>query len=251
MIKKLVGVVGIASVFALVAGVGCSATVTRVGTDGGDTPTAEAGPIPGVDGGKPPKSDGGPVEACYAEDGLLEINGIAPTKSSGKCSPSQLIDVDAKCISDTTATDADCQAYIAANENCARCVFGALDGDTEATVPMPALITVSEEGAILPNVYACAALVIGKPDCALKLTKQEVCLESACGLCEGDDGYSACRTEAATKACKDVMDATCTKAVEDAETQWTALCDGKDFDEAFKKVGTYMCGGASVDAGGD
>ncbi len=251
MVKKIIGSFGIAGALALVVGVGCSATVTNTVTDGGTTPTAEAGPTPPIDSGKP-KTDGGGGGggACYSENDALAIEGAPPVKNAGKCTAAQLTDLDAKCLA-TASTEATCTAYIDANKDCARCVFGALQGDDEKTTPMPALIPVSED-SIAPNVGACAALVIGRPDCAQKLTVQEVCLESACSLCDTDPGYEACRTEAAAKICKDVMDAACTKAVDDAKAQWTPICDGADFDAAFKKVGAYMCGGAGAptDAGG-
>lgn len=251
MVKKIIGSFGVAGALALVVGVGCSSTSTPSAADGG-TPTAEAGPTPPVDSGKP-KPDGGDGGggACYSENDAFLQDGTPPVKNSGKCSAAQLTEAEAKCIA-STSTEANCTAFVNANKDCGRCIFGVLEGEEEKNTPMPAVIFVSED-LIAPNVLACAALVIGRPDCAQKLSKQEVCLESACASCDPDDSsYDACRTEASAKVCKSEVDAACTKAVDDAKAQWEPICDGADFDAAYRKVAAYMCGGSGTptDAGG-
>lgn len=244
MFKKILGIVSLVGVVAVGSGVGC--TVTSI--DPSDGGTADTGPVPTTssttDASKP-KVDGATL-TCYDEEGALAQEGTAPVRSAGKCTDAQITELDKQCLGAATT----CDAFIAANKDCARCILGALDGDDAATTPIGALISVSED-SVSPNTASCAAIFIGKPECAAKLAIQEVCLASACALCEDDTSDTSCRKEAAAGICKTVVDTACTQAVESRAAEWEAACSGADFDAAYPKVAKFLCGGtASTDAGG-
>lgn len=242
MFKKVLGIVSLAGVVGIFAGVGCTVTSvepTDAGTDSSPIPTTSST----TDASKP-KTDSS--ASCYDEQGALAQEGVAPVKSAGKCTDAQITELDKQCL----GAGSGCDAFVTANKDCARCILGALTGDDGKTTPIGALLSVSED-SVVPNTVSCAALVIGKPECAAKLAIQEVCLSSACALCETDETDGACRKEAAAGICKTVIDATCTTAVESTKAQWEAICSGADFDAAYPKVAKFLCGGAtSTDAGG-
>lgn len=254
MLKKVVGLVGIAGVLAMVAGAGCSSS-TVTAADGGAA-VAEAGAPISPDAARPKDAsgEGGGGGSCYSEKDILPtLEGTAPVKGAGKCTDKEIADYYAACL-DTESTEAGCAAFEKSNPVCARCILPPLDGDDPKTLPVGALIFIGEDadGAYpYPNQYACAAHVINKPECALKLSVQDVCLSSACFLCD-EAGYEACTEEAATKACKPVYDAACTKAVDDSFKTWESACDAADFEGLYNKVTKYLCGGAGAptDAGG-
>ncbi len=250
MIKKVLGIISLAGVVGVFSGIGCTATLVSGGNSDaasdtspgpGPTPTTSSNP----DASKP-KTDGSTSGACFDEEGALSLVGIAPVRGAGKCTDTQITELEKQCLD----SDAGCDAFIAANKDCARCILGALKGDDDKTTPIGALIPVSETD-VAPNTASCAAIVIGRPDCAAKLAIQEVCLASSCSLCESKETDDACQKEAAAGICKTVMDAACTQAVESRASEWQAQCNGADFASAYPKVARFLCGGAtSTDAGG-
>lgn len=242
MLKRVFGIVIFAGVS---AAVGCSATVDGSASDAGadaPAPSTSAG-----DASKPKTDSGTPAVSCYDDQGALDLPGAAPVVGSGKCSDAQISALEAACLGSGTA----CDAYVDANKDCARCVFGPLTGDPEATTPIGTVLSISDEFVIV-NTVSCAAHVIGRADCALKLAVQETCLSSACAICEDEASDGACRKEAAADICKDVMDAACTTAIDARAADWAAQCDGASFEESYAKVTKYFCGGTGspTDAGG-
>jgi hypothetical protein len=247
MLKKLIGLVALTGVVGVGAVSGCSVTTTNTTTDGGGTgpsstattTTTTTTPVR-PDGGRP---DAGPA-SCYAEDEALALTGTAPSAGQNKCTTAQAAELKTKCLG-TGATG--CDAFIDANKDCARCVFGKLQGET-ADAPVPALIPVGGQN-VSPNIASCAALVIGRPDCAVKLAQNITCTSSACSTCEGaaDD---ACNEKANAEICKTTFDKACNDAVNAAAAQWQPVCRGTNFDDTYPKVVNYMCGAGSTDAGG-
>jgi len=240
MLKKMFG---FGALVAIVAAVGCTATLnggdtSDAGTDSGTLPTSTA------DASRPTPDGSTPTVSCYDEELALALEGSAPVANSGKCSDAQISGLATACLG---ASANGCDTFVDTNKDCARCVFGALTGDPAST-PIGVLLSVSDEFVIV-NTVSCAALTIGRADCAAKLAIQETCLSSACSLCEDEAGDTKCRTEAATGICKEVMDATCTQAIEARKADWTAACTGSDFDQEYAKVAKLFCGG-SGDAGG-
>ena len=242
--KKALGIVALLGTVGMGLGIGC--TVENVTADGGtDAATADATATATGDAAKPRPDGGGPA-SCYDEEGALALSGVAPTRAPGKCSDALITEFDQKCLGSAANG---CEAFIDANKDCSRCLIGALQGDDEKTIPVPALLSISDD-AVVPNTASCAALVIGRPDCALKLAIQETCLVSACAVCEDEATDNACRKEAEAGICKTVVDAACTQAIESRSAEWQALCSGADFDAVYPKVARVMCGGSPSDAGG-
>ncbi len=251
MFKKVIGLAALAGVSLMVTGIGCSVTTTNTTTDGGGTAT-DAPTTTATGTGTTPRPDGGGKDAapagCYDEQAALALTGTAPTKGAGKCTTAQITDLKAKCLGSGSA--ADCTAFLDANKDCGRCVLGALKGDDPKTTPIGALIPVSET-SVSPNIGSCAALVIGKPECALKVAQEVTCLNSACDSCSDQASDTACQNQAATGVCKDVIDAACDKAITDAAAQWQPICRGTNFDDTYPKVAEFLCGaGGGGDAGG-
>lgn len=240
MLKRVFGIVVFVGVS---AAVGCSAAVVDGGaSDAGADSTA---PVASGDASKPKTDTGAPVASCYDDQSALDLPGSAPVVGSGKCSDAQISALEAACL----GSGSGCDAYVDANKDCARCVFGALDATDPASTPVGTVLSISDEFVIV-NTLACAANVIGRADCALKLAVQETCVASACAICEDEASDGACRKEAAADICKDVMDAACTQAIEARSADWAAQCDGASFEESYAKVTKYFCGGTPSDAGG-
>lgn len=239
--------IAIASLFlgAFAGAVGCSSTTPADDADGGTdaapTPSSSARPD-----GSAPRPDGSTAEACYDEELALALEGAAPTAGSGKCTDAQIAGFSAACLG---ASGSGCEAFIDANKDCSRCVIGPLEGDP-ANTPIGALLSVSDD-LVVVNTASCAALVIGRADCALAIAEQETCLISACTACDENDeaALTQCRADATTGICKDVVSAACTQAIDARAAEWEPICLGTDFDTELAKVAKYLCGG-STDAGG-
>lgn len=199
-------------------------------------PGEEAGPA--ADAARDARVPDATSRGCYDEQGALPINGVAPSARPGKCTPEQVTELKQKCLGPGSTG---CDAYIAANRDCAQCVFGALQGDNASTTPVPALMPVSAD-SVFPNVAACAALVLGRPDCAVKMTKQVVCLQSACSKCTNDADDTTCSASASAGICKTLIDKACNDAINAGVAQWEPTCRGAAFDDTFAKVSNYLCG---------
>lgn len=248
MLKKLIGLVALTGVVGIGAVSGCSVTTTTTTTDASTTGTGTA---TGTGTTTTPKPDSGvkpdASASCYDEEAALAVKGTAPAAGTNKCTSGQIGEFKTKCLG---AGATGCDAFIEANKDCGRCIFGKLQGDT-TDAPMPALIPVSDD-SVSPNIASCAALVIGRPDCAIKLTEQVVCTSSACSTCESDADDTACSAKASEGICKQTIDKACNDAVNAAAAQWQPICRGTAFDDTYVKVANYMCGagGSSTDAGG-
>ena len=179
-----------------------------------------------------------PGPACYEEADALAIQGTSPSTGRGLCTDAQLTALQTACLGGSAAG---CDAAIAANTACARCVFGALAGDNPATTPLPALIPVSAD-SVSPNIAACAALVIGRPDCAVALTQQVVCTSSACSTCADQASDDACTATAEGAICRTTVNAGCNTAVNAAQATWAPVCRGTTFADTYTKVARYLCG---------
>lgn len=243
MMKKTLGIAALLGATALGIGVGCTVTPA----DPADASAPETGP---TSTGSVIRDSGSDVKqepaTCYDEEAALALRGGAPTRGSGKCGAGKIAEFKAACL----GAGSNCQAFIDANKDCSRCIIGGLQGDPETT-PIGALIPVSED-SVSPNTAACAAIVIGKPECAVKLAGQVTCTASACATCEDEASDTECLNTAAAGICKSTVDEACNKAVNDAASQWQATCRGANFDEGYAKVAEFFCGGGGgTDAGTD
>lgn len=184
--------------------------------------------------------DAGPIVACYKEDDAFLLEGLAPSRSPSRCTTAVIKEAVGACLS-ATSTTAGCDAYIAANPECARCLLGGIDGDDFSKVPVGAIIPLSEV-AVSPNVAACAALVIGRPECAVPVSKELVCTSTACSTCPAGASTSACQTQASAAICAGLGDAACNTAISASTAQWATVCRGTTFKDTFEMVGAVMCG---------
>ncbi len=181
---------------------------------------------------------GGP-RGCYEEDLALALQGTAPIRGAAMCTAPQIGEIERRCLN-PMGTQGECDAYLPTNKACSRCVFGARSGDDPETTPIGALIPRSEV-SVAPNTAACAALVLGKPECAVKAAAQAVCLSSACPSCATDATASAeCQRTAAAGICRGTVDLACDQAIRDRENERKATCVGATFTESYTKVATYL-----------
>ena len=170
----------------------------------------------------------------------MDIQGTAPSRGRNLCTDPQLSALLAACLS-AGSSGATCDAYINANTDCARCTLGALAGDPAATTPVGAMIPASDDSTA-PNIAACAALTINRADCALPLTRQTVCLLSACASCLDDPTEGACLKTAEANVCRTVMDAPCNAALNASQAAWVPVCRGTSFADTYMKVARVLCG---------
>ena len=243
MMKKTLGIAALLGAMALGIGVGC--TLENVPPTDASAP--ETGPTATDSGIRDSGRDVKEPVTCYDEEAALALQGVAPVRGSGKCAAGKIAEFKAACL----GSGSNCQAFIDANKDCSRCIIGGLQGDDPKTTPIGALIPVSED-SVSPNTAACAAIVIGKPECAVKLAGQVTCTASACATCEDEASDTDCSNKAAAGICKSTIDEACNKAVNDAASQWQTLCRGANFDEGYAKVAEFFCGaGGGSDAGTD
>jgi hypothetical protein len=245
--KRALGVLGGVVMVGFVLGLsGAGCTLKAEDPDAGTNPsssTSTTAPTPTSTDAGPDRAT--PKIACYDEDAALAIKGTAPAAGTNKCTSMQIGELKTKCLG-SGATG--CDAYVEANKDCARCVLGALKGDTPDATPLPALIPVSD-ASVSPNVAACAALVIGRPDCAVKLAGQVVCTSSACATCESEAEDTECLAKATDGICKTTVDKACNDAVNAAAAQWQSVCRGTAFDDTYVKVANVLCGAGVADGG--
>ena len=203
----------------------------RPSTCGGSGPVLpDAGRL---DGGR---ADSG--ASCYDVGSASVLKAKAPVKGQNVCTLATIAALRGACLGSTPSGD--CKTVTDANKECARCIFGAFPGDSVALTRAPALLPTGES-SLSPNVAACAALVVGRPDCALPLSKQVVCTSSACSSCAKEESAS-CQAEAACGVCATVAySPECTAATAQAAA-WEATCRGANFDETYTKVANYLCG---------
>ena len=262
----VVGTLALASLAA------CSSTVVTTTSDGGDedaavpvdattpardastsqdagvrdsaTPRDSAPPPPdaavdAADAAKDTGSDAA-VTACYAPDDALALTAAAPRLSPSLCTAAQIVGAQTACLG-PAATSATCNNYLAANRSCARCIFGALAGDTPATTPLGSLIPVSED-SVAPAIGGCAALIIGRPECAVPVSQQTVCTSSACATCMDAASEEACLGTASLGICAGLGDGACNAAIDATVATWGPRCRGAAFNDTYLKVATVMCG---------
>ncbi len=241
------------ALFLAFAGAGCNAILgigdprTEALDGGAEVPNGESGVSPTTDAARAQDGqaqdartllDSAPPLGCYKQDEARAIKGIPPTRHPGLCTAQQATEFKARCLG-SGATG--CEAYIDANKDCSRCIFGALNGENEATTPVPALIPASATSVSL-NLGACASLVLNRPDCGVKITQQVVCLESACAECMDSAETTQCKRTASEQICKPVIDLACENLINANSTVWMPTCRGTSFDDTYSKVVNYLCG---------
>lgn len=209
------------------------------GDAGGRDPIdSSAGPLPPRDA----RPEAAPY-VCYDEAAATLVTGPAPALGAGQCTRAQIDESIPACLQGRS-TEATCSAYRSANERCADCVFGLGSGADAGPAPLGALV-LAKDGFIL-NIASCAAHAIGRPDCALRATREFVCVTSACPRCESDP---TCTSAARAGVCSGTIDAPCSAELRAREPEWKPVCWGAGFEDAYPKVAWVLCGSPSLDGG--
>ncbi len=209
--------------------------------DGGPPPPDASTPDSGRDASTPDSGrDAGAPAGCYMPADALALTAATPSLTPSLCTAAQISGAQAACLGPGSSGPA-CNAFLAANTACSRCIFGALAGDDPATTPVAALIPVSDD-AVVPNIGACAALVIGRPACAVPLAQEVVCTNSACATCADQAAEDACVAAASAGICSTVINAGCDAAIDAAIATWQPLCRGVAFADTYAKVAGRLCG---------
>jgi len=217
---------------ALVVACGSSGEGPPVG-DGG---VASPGPEDAAPPPAPPAPDAAPAD-CPREAGVVWIDGTSPVARPGLCTPAQ---IDAALVA-CESVGAACEAFTRANEACARCVLGALPGDSDLfAIPVGALLprSASARGA---NVESCAALALNRADCTVPLARHATCVATACATCS--EGPGTCEARAAAGLCAPFRDAACERDIAAREAEWGPLCRGATAAASRAKVVAFLCGG--------
>lgn len=223
--------------------------------------------------------------ACFSPSSVVTFLTTAgvPTANQGACASDDLVaQFFAACVTsadagtpiadagddgaaDDGATPIDpCDAFIAANSDCAQCLggSGAPDAGVVPTAPFPALVQIDPAGDLAPAVAVClAAISSGTDTCKQNYASDDLCARSGCSACDSTDN-AACLTAEMTNplstcACTSPVDSTCSAAIaavpqataDDACGASTTITSSADEQAVFMKVGRTLC--ESAGSGGD
>jgi hypothetical protein len=222
------------------------------GGNGGSSPSDGGGGSSAVlgGGGNPPvggdaTAGGAPPEApdCYdSRDALFIdptiIGGV--TVDQDLCTAAQITDAYASCVG-TTATQEDCDAYVAvgpASQACLDC----LRGGGETPFPMPVTI-VGDMFQYLSH-YACAAEIAGLPQCEVPFQSLILCGIAACEGCEKDE-KDACVNYAINdpEVCGAIeVSQSCLPLFSAPDFPAACVGDATSFEEGFTVLADLYCG---------
>jgi hypothetical protein len=146
------------------------------------------------------------------------------------------------CVNDPSASD--CPSVASSRVDCARCVIGPRGQEHPSDVPPGATLSLSP---LIVNTGACAAAVLGRPDCAVHLTAHDVRVAENCSHCTDDDASSACR-----KAQRPTGPGThpewervleCLALRDLRRAEWEPVCVGATPEESLDKTSHVLCFG--------
>jgi hypothetical protein len=206
MVKKLFALASVTALGGLVAAIGVTGCTSEndpvpsgpendAGTP--DAKTKDAGPKPDNDSGEPE------TETCYdsTSAGILKDSVLTENFPGGRCTDSERDAILSGCFGQG-GSQAACTAAMDAAKDCGACILGG-DSSTK-TFDLPAFVPYGNNGKGLISIYACFAVALGKPECALDVTNPGFCTSSACESCAEDEA-DACETQAQDDACKQVQ----------------------------------------------
>lgn len=215
--------------------VACSGAQVAPPDDGAVPPSSDADA--GMEASSPESGRLAPP-ACSREGALVLVDGTAPRARADACDAATIEAALDACDGDR----ARCDAFVGENEACARCLFGALAGDTDPfAIPIGAFSRVG--GALVAHEETCGAVVLGRADCTVPLARAPVCRASICAACESEADRSACDAAARTGPCAPFVDAACTELVASRRAEWEAVCRGDDPRKTRRAVARALCGG--------
>jgi len=186
--------------------------------------------------------------ACFENLGD-EVVGLPPTAYRDVCTSQDIADSEAACLA-SVHTSQTCVEWTKAHPGCARCLFGALSGDSPQATPLSALIPKTPD-TLTPSVAACASLVLGRPECALPVARAAACVTGSCTNCGDERTRATCKAYAESTACRNAVETECSEAIRVGFARWDRICQGANQGATYTKVGTYLCGAPPVDGGAD
>jgi hypothetical protein len=217
-------------------------------TDSGTSPiqTLDAGSAV-IDSGTVVEPDGGTTGSCFVNSAAQQLNVTTPVAGQNRCTGPQITEFNTACLGAGASTIA-CNAVIAADGDCADCLFGGNpDGGLGAA---PALLPVG--GLEQVNFDGCLAAISTAPaDCKLRYQEVSFCAATTCSTCTTDTSDSSCldfsETDPSAACATDFpLDPTCANEVEGSVTvsDENAKCaaNATDFTTAYTIIATTICG---------
>ena len=128
---------------------------------------------------------------------------------------------------------------------CARCLLGPRDREAPTDVSPGALLS---RAPLLVNTGACAAVALGRPNCASHLTAYDFRVAEYCADCSDPGSFSACRADQATAfSGVDKVGAQavseCIALRDQGRAEWEPVCVGASPEETLDKVARVLCFG--------
>lgn len=236
-------VLGVASVVLAVESVACSAVYGAPGWV--DPPEPSRPDASSTDAAFVPPTPTGP--ACYDPGNIEPIVGVPPTLAQGVCTSSALTALADACLDGGPS----CPTAIAADRTCAACALGPYAGRSGPTAPLGAIVPAGGD-AVAAATTTCAALVIGRPDCAVSAQRAVTCVTTACASCSASD-LTTCAPRAEAAACSSAFTVarSCLDAIEARRGEWLGRCTGRTTRDGFLAVARELCASPAGDAGAD
>ncbi|MBK8215076.1 MAG: hypothetical protein IPK71_15160 [Myxococcales bacterium] len=184
-----------------------------------------------------------PPASCEQPAALLDLT--APPHFAGVCSDETLVAISDACFERKPS----CNDVLAANGACAACALGPYDRSGGSASQLGA-IAYDESGEV--STYACAALVIGRHDCAIPAQRAVTCVTTACASCEPSQ-LPSCEADARAGSCAPEIAAasSCLDLIVARRGEWLARCTGPTFRDGFLAVAHELCGAPASDGGLD
>lgn len=261
MFKKIIGLVGLAGIVAVGAGVGCTVTTVETTTDSGTSPEASATTTtPKPDGGKP---DAAPA-TCAENVTVAQIKaaldnpsgGFGPYKSTppsaGQCSAADIAAYKAKLGDGTIKTyDQAIAALATISATCGACTYKAANGADWG----PMITLKGQQGtSAIPNTAGCYESRGVSKSCAEAFHYYSQCSLVACNSCADADAFDECEKEVYGKGgtCADEAATAFQAACKADETKIQAISEicEKEQEIIIINLMTGACGPVSSDAGG-
>jgi hypothetical protein len=198
-----------------------------------------------IDAGTVVEVDGGTTGSCFNNSAALELTATAPLAHQNRCTSTQISAFNASCL-ESGATTSGCNAVVAADPDCADCLFGGnIDGGVGVA---PALLPVN--GLEQINIDGCLVAISGAPAaCALQYQQLAFCGATTCATCVSDNDNNSCLTFSETDpsavcATDFPVDATCAGYVNALTLGQSESCayGATDFSTAYTTIATTMCG---------
>jgi hypothetical protein len=182
--------------------------------------------------------------SCYDDTNAKTFSTAPPQAGQNVCNTTALNSFFSACMGAGSSAAA-CDAFIAANKACTRCILGPQTGDTPSSVPQPVLISVGD--SVYLNVGACEQLAVGAPTtCATKAGNEALCLLSTCETCDTADRSACIADSAGSDPCLSALaGATCEAYVTANQATADLKCGataGATFEDIYRKAGAFMCG---------